>query len=440
MRTLPVITVFLLSLAFTANGQERYSLKSCIETGLEQNYSLRIVRNEEEMAQNNATRANAGMMPTLDLNAGYSGSVDNSKSIARADKSATHENGLYGGNVNVGIDLSWTIFDGFSLITEYNILKELEKQGETLTRIAIEDYIAQLSSEYYNYIQQEIRLQNFLYAVSLSKERLRIVEERYQIGNFSRLDLLQARVDFNADSAQYMKQQEALHTSRIRLNELMAIADMNNPIAVVDTVIDVNTLLVFEELWTSTLQTNASLLKAEQDKTIANLDLKKVFSRNYPYVRLNAGYGYTLNTYDRTNTQLRRNNLGANFGITVGFNLYDGNRRREIRNARIAAQNAELQQKDIVQSLRADISNLWQAYKNNIEVLNLERENLTAAKENYLIARERYILGNLSGIELREAQKSLLDAEERILTAEYDTKLCEISLLQISGKITDYLR
>lgn len=440
MRTLPVITVFLLSLAFTANGQERYSLKSCIETGLEQNYSLRIVRNEEEMAQNNATRANAGMMPTLDLNAGYSGSVDNSKSIARADKSATHENGLYGGNVNVGIDLNWTIFDGFSLITEYNILKELEKQGETLTRIAIEDYIAQLSSEYYNYIQQEIRLQNFLYAVSLSKERLRIVEERYQIGNFSRLDLLQARVDFNADSAQYMKQQEALHTSRIRLNELMAIADMNNPIAVVDTVIDVNTLLVFEELWTSTLQTNASLLKAEQDKTIANLDLKKVFSRNYPYVRLNAGYGYTLNTYDRTNTQLRRNNLGANFGITVGFNLYDGNRRREIRNARIAAQNAELQQKDIVQSLRADISNLWQAYKNNIEVLNLERENLTAAKENYLIARERYILGNLSGIELREAQKSLLDAEERILTAEYDTKLCEISLLQISGKITDYLR
>lgn len=440
MRTLPVITVFLLSLAFTANGQERYSLKSCIETGLEQNYSLRIVRNEEEMAQNNATRANAGMMPTLDLNAGYSGSVDNSKSIARADKSASHENGLYGGNVNVGIDLNWTIFDGFSLITEYNILKELEKQGETLTRIAIEDYIAQLSSEYYNYIQQEIRLQNFLYAVSLSKERLRIVEERYQIGNFSRLDLLQARVDFNADSAQYMKQQEALHTSRIRLNELMAIADMNNPIAVVDTVIDVNTLLVFEELWTSTLQTNASLLKAEQDKTIANLDLKKVFSRNYPYVRLNAGYGYTLNTYDRTNTQLRRNNLGANFGITVGFNLYDGNRRREIRNARIAAQNAELQQKDIVQSLRADISNLWQAYKNNIEVLNLERENLTAAKENYLIARERYILGNLSGIELREAQKSLLDAEERILTAEYDTKLCEISLLQISGKITDYLR
>ena len=52
---------------------------------------------------------------------------------------------------------------------------------------------------------------------------------------------------------------------------------------------------------------------------------------------------------------------------------------------------------------------------------------------------ERYIQGDISGFEVREAQKSLLDAEERILTAEYNTKLCEISLLQISGKVMHYL-
>ncbi len=91
------------------------------------------------------------------------------------------------------------------------------------------------------------------------------------------------------------------------------------------------------------------------------------------------------------------------------------------------------------QALRADFSNLWQAYRNNIQLLRLERQNLISAKENHEIAKERYLLGDLSGIEMREAQKSLLDAEERILSAEYDTKMCEISLLQISGKITQYL-
>jgi outer membrane protein TolC len=86
------------------------------------------------------------------------------------------------------------------------------------------------------------------------------------------------------------------------------------------------------------------------------------------------------------------------------------------------------------------MNNLWQAYCNNIQILKLERENLVAAKENHHIARERYLLGNLSGIAMREAQKSLLDAEERILTAEYNTKLCEISLLQISGKAIEYIK
>ena len=81
----------------------------------------------------------------------------------------------------------------------------------------------------------------------------------------------------------------------------------------------------------------------------------------------------------------------------------------------------------------------WQAYRNNLEVILLEEENLIAAKENYEIAMERYLLGDLPGIEMREAQKSLLDAEERILTAQYNTKLCEISLQQISGNVMVYL-
>ncbi|MBR5193722.1 MAG: TolC family protein, partial [Bacteroidaceae bacterium] len=106
---------------------------------------------------------------------------------------------------------------------------------------------------------------------------------------------------------------------------------------------------------------------------------------------------------------------------------------------RIAIDNAQLQQDDMRQTLKADLSNLWQAYQNNIEMLELERENLISVIENHEIASERYMLGNLSGIEMREAQKSLLDAEERILSAEYDTKMCEISLLQLSGKITKYL-
>lgn len=236
-----------------------------------------------------------------------------------------------------------------------------------------------------------------------------------------------------------MKQQELVHTSRINLNELMAAKDMDRPIQVKDSVIDLNDRLDFTELWNATLTTNASLLRADQNSTLAQLDYKKVLSRNYPYVKLNAGYGYTLNKYD-VNATRKRSNWGFNGGITVGFNIFDGNRKREKHNASLAIRNAQLERDELEQGLRADLSNLWQAYRNNLRLLNLERQNLIAAKENHEIAKERYLLGDLSGIEMREAQKSLLDAEERILSAEYDTKMCEISLLQISGKITEYLK
>ena len=134
-----------------------------------------------------------------------------------------------------------------------------------------------------------------------------------------------------------------------------------------------------------------------------------------------------------------RGTLGPNVGLRLGFTIFDGNRRREQQNARIEIENAHLTRAQIEQSLLADLTNFWQAYQNNLEVIKLESQNLITAKENYEIAMERYLLGNLAGIDLREAQKSLLDAEERILTAEYNTKLCEISLMQISGNILEYL-
>ena len=433
-----IIAIITCCAAASLHAQQHYTLKSCLETGLEKNYSIRLVRNEEQISKNNATIANAGYLPTLDLSAGYNGSIDNTETTLRETGETTKTSGVFDQTLNAGLNLNWTVFDGFKIQANYARLKELELQGETQTRIAIEDFIAEMTAEYYNYIQQQIRLKNFRYAMSLSKERLRIVEERYIVGNFSRLDLQQARVDYNADRAQYMKQQESVKSSLIRLNELMANDDMDHPITINDSIIDLNTLLTIDDLWQSTLSNNASLLKSEQNKTLAALDLKTVKSRNFPYLKLNAGYGYTLNKYDISSTS-RRDNLGFNFGVTMGINLFDGNRRREIKNARIEIENAQLQQDDLRQALKADLNNLWQAYQNNIEMLELERENLIAAIENHEIASERYMLGNLSGIEMREAQKSLLDAEERILTAEYDTKMCEISLLQLSGKITRYL-
>lgn len=433
-----LITILAVSAALGAKAQEVYSLKQCIETGLERNYSIRIIRNEQLISDNNATQGNAGYLPTIDLSGGFSGTVNNNRNKL-SDGTTEKENGVNSETGNIGLNVNWTVFDGFGIQAEYARLKELKKMGELDTRLTIEDFVATLSGEYYNMIRQYIRLRNLRSSLDLSRERVRIAEERYHIGSGSRMDLQQAQVDFNADSSNVLNQLEVVHTSRIRLNELMALDNIDEQIALKDSVIRPNIFLDEVDLWQSTLASNASLLIAQKNQTLSELDYKKVKSRDYPYVKLNAGYGYIANWYEVGATDLQQR-LGLNYGLTVGLNLFDGfNRRRERRNARIQIENSQLKKQELELGLRADMSNLWMAYRNNLDLWSLEKENVVVALENHRIAIDRYKLGELSGIELREAQISLLEAEERQSIAEYSTKLCEISLLQLSGQILTYV-
>jgi outer membrane protein TolC len=399
-------------------AQEVYSLKRCIETGLERNYSIRLVRNEQIVSENNATPGNAGYLPSADVSTGFSGTQD-----AEA--------------ANAGLSVNWTLFDGFGIQAEYARLKELRSLGELNTRMAIEDFIAGVSGEYYNLIRQNTRLRNLTSTLALSRERLRIVEERYFIGSMSRLDLQQAQVDFNADSSAVLNQLEVVHRSRTHLNQLMAMENVDEPVLQKDSTIYPNAFLDEAELWRKTMESNVSLLIVQKNVGLSGLDLKKAQSRNYPYLRLNAGYNYTANWVGMTDLVPR---WGLNYGLTVGFNLFDGfNKKREQRNARIQIENKKLLHQELELSLRTDMSNQWMAYENNLNLWSLEKENLVAAQENFRIAIERYRLGDLSGIQLREAQNSLLNAGERQSIAEFATKLCEISLLQLSGQLLDVL-
>lgn len=423
----------------SSNEPLRYALKDCISRGLEQNYNLQITRNQEQMAHNNATLANAGALPTLDASAALRPTFHSmERSTMRANDEVTEQNNVLDYTTDLGVTLNWTLFDGFKIQTNYRQLKLLEAQGETATRMAMEDLIADIASEYYNYIQQIIRREHYRYALALSRERLRIAQLNYQTGRFSGLDYHLARVDFHSDSSAYVRQRESVHATRIRLNKLMANPELDQRISIPDSTIDVRDDLMLEALWQQTLNANAKILNAAQNTQLAELDLKRVTARNYPYLRLNTQYGYNDTHYDISATR-QRETLGLSGGLTLGINLWDGNRRRERRNAELTIQNRQLQRQQLELDLHASLQTFWLAYRSNLDLLALQKQNLEIAETNLEIAMDRYKLGNLSGFDMRQVQKNLLDAEERVLQVEYDAKICEISLMQISGNIGIYL-
>jgi outer membrane protein TolC len=412
--------ILLLLFPLAAWAQQPATLGECLRLGLERNYDIRIVRNRERVAQNNATLGNAGFLPTAELAAGFNGTADN--------------DGSHSERSNAGVDVGWTLFDGFRVKTNYQRLKELERMGELETRLVTEEFVALFTAEYYNYICQRIRLDNLRYAVELSRERFEIVEVSEQIGAMSGYDLQQARVDLNADSSQLVKQYEVLHTLGTRLGEMLGGDDAGSaPLQPRESEIDYDDALAHDRLRDGALTGNTALLLALKEGDLSRLDLRGLQARNYPAVRLGGGYGYN-------GTPGRPYTLGANYGATVGFTLFDGmNRRREQRNARIEIENRELAYDKARLAVDVEFSNAWMAYRNNLALVEMEQQNLATARLGYRLAMERYRGGQLSGIELREAQTSLLEANERLVQVRYDVKLCEIGLLRIAGMIGRYL-
>ncbi len=428
------------TMVFLTNNiaQEIYDLKRCITEGLEKNYSILIAKNQQQISRNNYTPGNAGMLPALDAGGRYGGTV-NSTTHTTFEGNDTSSHNIHNTSANVGVSLDWTIFQGFNAITTYKKLNELKKLGELNTQLTMEDFIAEIASEYYDYIQQLQLFNNLEYAVSLSRERVRIDRERYLLGGASKLQLLQSLVYLNTDSSRYARQKETLRSAQIRINQLIAAENLGQDILPVDSIIRINPNLIYDSLFQATQRSNTSLLIARKNTTVSEYDYKIIASRTYPYLNLSTGYDFTTYNYE-TGSYEKQQTGNVNYGLTVGVNIFDGfNRRREKSNARISIYNQEYEYKQIEQQVHADLLTMFYAYQNHLLLLNLEIENLKTANENLEIALERYKLGNLSGLELREVQQSRLEAEERLILVEYQTKIAEISLLQISGSIMTYV-
>jgi outer membrane protein TolC len=434
-----ILSLIVLSQSRYSEAQTVYNLNDCIRIGLDKNFSILVARNNETISNNNYTLGNAGYLPSLNLSGNYNG-VSNNTTSKLTDGTTTKSNIALNTTASAGLNLGWTIFNGFNVSTTYKKLGELKKIGALNTQLAVENLVADIVLGYFAYIQQVQMLKNLEYAVMLSKERLRIDQDRYLLGSSSKLQVLQSRVYLNADSSNLAKQFEVVKAAQVRLNELMVVDDLGMEFISEDSSVNVNPGLLYEKLLEETLADNTSLNIANRNKTISEYDYKIIASRSYPYLNFSTGYDYNLLNYSEG---LYKNQTisGMNYGLTLGVNLFDGlNQRRSIHNSEIEKQNKDLQYREIEQGIRADLITIYSGYSNNLRLIRLEEQNLQTAAENLEIALERYKLGSLSGIDLREVQKSYLDAKERLLLIQSQAKLAEVSLQLISGKIMDYYK
>lgn len=415
-----------------AIAQEDLTLEKAIQTALQNNYSIKIAKNNEEIAKNNNSLGNAGFLPTViaDYNRDY-GIQNFEQQRGTGEVSGTE---VKSRRQTYGATLNWTIFDGFKMFTTYDQLEELNEQSEEITRSQIELMIYNITSAFYHAALEKERLQLFESNVQLSNQRLKVAKDKYELGKASKIEFLQAQVDLNADKSSMIKQLELLTIRKFNLMELMALEQDTINFTLKYDLVN-NTDITLEALLSLLETQNAQLLALKRDQVIALYDKKLVQGDRLPEVDLFADY--THSSFETpAGFVLSGNSDDLTYGVVARWTIFDGfNVNRRLSNAKIQYETAEYQYKEQLLAFSTDIKTRYINYRNNLDLLKLEKENLGVARENNEIAQERYQIGLSNALELRESQINLINAEIRYQDAAFAAKQAEIELRYLSGSI-----
>src|SRR5690606_23124115 len=151
-KLLRLFILVLISLPLQA--QELLTVEEAVKIALENNYQIRVAQNELDIDREGVSIGNAGMLPTVGIAATNNNSIQNS-SQTRADGNLIELDDARNYNLNYGVVLDWTIFDGFRMFARYDQLKELEKLGEAQLQQTILDRVSDVMITYYDLVQQQ---------------------------------------------------------------------------------------------------------------------------------------------------------------------------------------------------------------------------------------------------------------------------------------------
>jgi outer membrane protein TolC len=197
-----------------------------------------------------------------------------------------------------------------------------------------------------------------------------------------------------------------------------------------------NTGIIYEQLIDNLQRQNVDLLIARSQMDVFYQQVRESRSVFLPTIRAYGTYSFSKQE-NEVGVILLNRNRGYGYGLRLNYNLFDGfNKRMDVENARINYESSEINSQQVLLQSEADLYKTYNGYSYSLQAISMERVNLQHSRQNLNIAVEKYRLGAINEIDFRNIQRTALEAENRLLTAEYQAKIAEINMLQLSGGLS----
>jgi len=403
-----------------------------VRIALENNYDIRLVRADGDIARLNNTKGNAGLLPTVNLVVNETFTLSSFQQQLAND---TKFDALFApfNAANAAVQLSWTLFDGRRMHIAKKRLEELEALGQTNLQATVQQTIANVLLAYYDIVRSRLLERSAQEIIALNEERLRIAEARLAAGFAAQTDALQARIDLNQQRANLLAQQTATASAKRTLNRLLARAS-DAAFEVTET-LDNTYAPDRARLLERAQKQNPQLLSLQKNASVAALLTDEARTLYKPRItgigqvivqRADNGAGFML-----SNTQ-----AGIVLGAALTVPLYTGgNIQRQIDVARVTAEQAVLRVDAQRLVVETELDNQLALFLAQKQVLVLETENVKNARESLNVSTERFRLGQTNALEVQSAQNTLDQALFRQNVVLYNLKAAELGLRLLAGEM-----
>lgn len=427
---------FLFAFAFLASdpifAQDQFTIEEAIQLGIKNNYNILVANNNATIAANDNSLGNAGMLPIVDINASTNFANNATKQEFNTG-AAVDKAGVKSNSINSGVYLTWTLFNGLKMFATHQQLSMLESMGKLSSKIQIENTVESIVVAYYNAVKQKQLIKGLNENIKISEERLTIAQKKFEIGSGSKLDVLQAKTDKNAQTSMLYRQKTVLDELKANLNQLMA-RPAETEFEVGDS-IPVSFQLKYDELKGNYQKTNLNLIFAQENISYYKQQLKATKADLFPVVNLNANYLFSR-AENQAGLILLNRNLGFNYGLTASWRIFNGfTLNNRIKNAQLQVENASLNYTNSQTQIEQQLLIAFKRFQDDQKILELEEDNLKLVRESVNIALERFRIGSSNTLELQTIQQTFEDALIRLEEARYNAKVSETTLMKLNGNL-----
>ena len=415
-----ILILFGQSFSHQAVCQNTITLDEAIQMAIQNNYGIQIANNLIEQSQNSTTRGNAGQLPEANLSSQVQQTFGN-----ESLNNTSHNTINYGGEVNV----SYNLYNGGKARSRYRLLKIQQEQATIQQERVLENITIQVVKQYLKAASALKRKITQTESLKLSRKRLNQIKTGREFGNNTKLDELNARVDFNKDSTTLINLQSEYKRQKIMLIELISQTWINTEFEV-SVAVDEYATFKLNDLIQESLSRNANIRIAENQLSQSQQNIRLRKADAAPKISIRSGYQLNAVRSPFNKTHQMQS------GVHLSMPIFNGHKQQiQVKNARLNkhAQYLSLEQRKL--EIEKQVRILHEQYQNQIQNIKAGQTNLSASELNLVLSTDMLQNGQITSTQFREAQQNLLLAKTNIATAEYTAKQLEFELLKISGHL-----